>query len=57
MIPVAEAVQLARDLHRAYPGRVAVRVIKTGGTAEAALAELGRAGVPILTDVSGDGEP
>ena len=53
-IPVAETVQLARDLHRAYPGRVAVRFMKTGGTAQAALAELGRAGVPTLTDASSD---
>lgn len=53
-ISIAEAVQLVRDLHRTYPGRVAVRVVETGGTAEVALAELRRAGVPILTDASGD---
>lgn len=55
-IPVAEVAELARQLHQAYPGRVAVRLMEARGTADEALAGLERAGVPILTTACGEEE-
>ena len=53
-VSAAEAAEIAQELEQAYPGRVAVREMETGGSADCALADLKRAGIPILTAMSGD---